>query len=342
MSSDLSTTSSLTNTTNQNMDFLCDELEQMALNAVIPSDDTPEILSQQLERFMQLFQYSRTEAKDTIHKQREDTLRPRVSDALWEEVRGTKEAQGYDREAYDHENFRLRTGIKASKPASDATSADSSYLVIFHGLVDLKGFQLAAALKVPLSQITVSEDEEGRGCCLVETLSKSTLEHRLAATFPDAKTTVIPFRGPAKKELSPWSLYPMLGVDTTMPQYRGLTAPPAQDQYPLWYFFYGTLADREKLASLFRLPVTEISSLVPAKITGGMIKTWGNRYKALVDGSAHAEVEGWAYLVADVEQEDALRAYETDRYQVVRCTINMDETSVQGCSFRFVDPTGLD
>jgi hypothetical protein len=37
------------------------------------------------------------------------------------------------------------------------------------------------------------------------------------------------------------------------------------------------------------------------------------------------------------EYEDALRGYETDNYEVVRCTISIEGGKmVKGCTFRFV------
>lgn len=43
------------------------------------------------------------------------------------------------------------------------------------------------------------------------------------------------------------------------------------------------------------------------------------------------------------EQEDALRAYETEKYEVVRCRIEMEGGEVvMGCTFRFADPFLLD
>lgn len=79
--------------------------------------------------------------------------------------------------------------------------------------------------------------------------------------------------------------------------------------------------------------------LHPATITQGIVRHWSGKYKALVDGSAAAEVEGWAYLVTSKDHEDQLRYYETDRYEVVRCDtrFNQDkEEHVKGLTFRFV------
>lgn len=59
----------------------------------------------------------------------------------------------------------------------------------------------------------------------------------------------------------------------------------------------------------------------------------------LVDCSG-GRIEGWAYEVMSEEQEDALRVYETSRYEVIRVEIRMENGGqgrvVRGCSFRFV------
>ena len=66
---------------------------------------------------------------------------------------------------------------------------------------------------------------------------------------------------------------------------------------------------------------------------------WAGKYKALVDGPANAYVDGSAYYVRTMEHEDALRSYETDNYEVVRCTISFKDEEVQGCTFPFVGTT---
>jgi hypothetical protein len=77
----------------------------------------------------------------------------------------------------------------------------------------------------------------------------------LAAQYP----SILPVFAPidkARKDFSPFSAYPTLGLDTTLPQYKphsnsGDVVSPEQNEYPVWYFFYGTLADSEFLAQLF-------------------------------------------------------------------------------------------
>jgi hypothetical protein len=145
----------------------------------------------------------------------------------------------------------------------------------------------------------------------------------------------------AEKCLSSCSLAPTLGsdIEPTLPQFRADTATqtfyPTQDQYPVLYFFYGTLADPEFLARKLDLPDCPI--LEPATISGGTLRIWGGKYKALVDGPTTATVSGWAYEVACKDHEDQLRFYETDQYEVVRCDIRMQSTgeTVKGLTFRF-------
>jgi hypothetical protein len=46
-------------------------------------------------------------------------------------------------------------------------------------------------------------------------------------------------------------------------------------------------------------------------------------------------------LVESKAHEDALRTYETDKYEVVPCEILMREERVMGCTFRFVGTDAL-
>ncbi|TVY65702.1 hypothetical protein LSUE1_G006368, partial [Lachnellula suecica] len=146
----------------------------------------------------------------------------------------------------------------------------------------------------------------------------------------------------AYKELCPESLYPTLGIDTTLPQYRPQQPCPSRpasyghtnDEYPVWYFFYGTLASIPKLRSLLSIPEDEVPELRDASVRGGKMKTWGQgKYNALVDGLVTSRIKGSAYLVMSEEHEDALREYETDEYEVVRCAIEMHGDVVDGYPF---------
>ena len=142
----------------------------------------------------------------------------------------------------------------------------------------------------------------------------------------------------AEKALSRDSAAPCLGYDATLPHHRLTELAhdflPAQNQYPVWYFFYGTLADPEVLVE--KLELCARPSLRPATVDGANIRTWGGKYKALVDGDSI--VAGWAYKITSAGHEEALRYYETSQYEVVRCVILINDTDERdwGLTFRFV------
>ena len=146
----------------------------------------------------------------------------------------------------------------------------------------------------------------------------------------------------AAKELSAHSRHPTLGVpDANLPQFRldnNHAALPAQDEYPVMYFFYGTLCEPEVLISLLRLDEPPV--FYAANVTGGRLtKTPGGRYNALVHGRSDETVQGSAYMVKSRTEEDTLRDYETEMYEVVRCLINFEKKgqmkTVPGLTFLY-------
>ncbi|KAE8315509.1 hypothetical protein BDV41DRAFT_574884 [Aspergillus transmontanensis] len=148
----------------------------------------------------------------------------------------------------------------------------------------------------------------------------------------------------ADKHLSNYSMSPYLGadIDPTLPHHRAQSMDqiflPAQNQYPVWYFFYGTLTDPEILARKLSLPGLPV--LRRAMVKGGRIIMWGGKYNALIDGPSSSIVDGgWAYEVRSEEEEEQLRYYETDQYEVVRCEIHIVDSGdiVKGLTFRFID-----
>lgn len=65
---------------------------------------------------------------------------------------------------------------------------------------------------------------------------------------------------------------------------------------------------------------------------------WRGKYKALVDGGEGDVVEGVAFEVEGGEEEEALRFFETEMYEVVRCGIRMGGGGgkvLGGLTFRF-------
>jgi hypothetical protein len=203
---------------------------------------------------------------------------------------------------------------------------------------------------VPETYDGSSDVESGTGSsifCKIDGRTKAAIENWLLNQRSSFRPLLVPV-GTAYKELDPNSLYPTLGKDTTLPQFRPedshllTTIPsygPAQEEYPVWYFFYGTLASVPKLCSVFSLTdQDEVPVLRKAIVRGGRMKTWGmGKYNALVDGEERDCVEGWAYLVVSREHEDSLRKYETEGYEVVRCEIEFEGGErVRGCTFRFI------
>ncbi|KAF2796738.1 hypothetical protein K505DRAFT_225691, partial [Melanomma pulvis-pyrius CBS 109.77] len=213
----------------------------------------------------------------------------------------------------------------------------STYLLKLEGAYDtLPNLRKTAGLMKISGKLrtAVDENNETSTFLTIDDRTKTALQHRPA--FEHATFIHLAIAG---KDLSPDSLYPMLGVDTTLPQFRPSShedrrAVPAQDQYPVWYFFYGTLGEPECLARLLNLDHTGLD-LRAARVKSARLGTWAGKYRALVDGSEKEEVEGWAYQVRCEEHEEALRVYETHKYMVVRCGILMGGEEVPGLTFRF-------
>jgi hypothetical protein len=202
---------------------------------------------------------------------------------------------------------------------------------------------LAAAAILPTQpQIHQGQGEDGEALfCQVSDLDIPKIKVWLEKAYPAVSPVFIPINK-AHKALSPFSAYPTLGYDTTLPHHRpqntGFEYVPTQNQFPVWYFFYGTLTDEAVLSKLFGRPSGESHMLYEAVIHSGKLRKWGAKYKALVDCPGSC-VHGWAYEVVSPEQEDALRVYETAKYEVVRVEIlyrsERGGKAVWGCTFRF-------
>jgi hypothetical protein len=235
------------------------------------------------------------------------------------------------------------TQQKALSPAQ----ARSLYLLKLDGPISTTAQVLIAANLPNIPESHYGSRDEGISVfCKVDGQIKMAIENWLSTQKePIFRPLFVPI-GRAYKELSSHSLYPTLGKHTTLPQFRPQdlhllnTAPyfgRTQDQYPVWYFFYGTLASVPKLCSLLSLSEDEIPIFHKASVMRGKMETWGEgKYKVLVDGPETSRTKGSAYQVTSEEHEDALRKYETEAYEVVRCVIEMNDTTVEGCTFRFV------
>ena len=193
-----------------------------------------------------------------------------------------------------------------------------------------------------LPEVLNGVGEEGDAkFCVVDSAAKCAIEGWLSREQISYRPIFIRL-SKARKDFSYTSAYPTLEVDTTLPHHRlhgGVVFRPAQNEYPVWYFFYGTLGDPRVLSRV--LDLAEEPALELASTVGGAVKTWAGKYRALVDGSDTARVKGWAYRVETEGIEDALRFYETEKYEVVRCIIEMNGGEIKGCTFRFIHESQL-
>ncbi|KAH6883108.1 hypothetical protein BKA58DRAFT_374473 [Alternaria rosae] len=262
----------------------------------------------------------------------------------------TGDAAPFDHTATPKLSSELKDLIRATKcqTTADGTlkrkSGNMDYL--FKITEPITPTFLAAAAILPTQpQIYQGQGEDGDAqFCQIRDIDIPQIKHWLATTCPTISPTFIPINK-ARKTLSPHSAYPTLGYDTTLPHRRpqdmtmtGSANLPAQNQLPVWYFFYGTLADSSHLAHLFGSPPGQQHTLLQAMIHSGKIRKWGGKYKALIDNPGTC-VEGCAYEVVSQEQEDALRVYETAKYEVVRveimCRMDFRARFVKGLTFRF-------
>lgn len=262
-------------------------------------------------------------------------------------IRNEKEAEGYDKEAYEYA-CGLATSLKPTyqnTTRSNSNANSSTYLFKLEGpFGDVEKVNSAAGLsKAPPILSGADDDSDSATFCKVDARAKDKILSYLIQLGSSFQPTFVRY-SKAQKDLSNFSAYPTLGRDATMPQHRSSGADdpkllPGQDKYPVWYFFYGTLADPAVLERLLGYE----PSYRQASVTGGALKTWGGKYNALIDAPGMGnKVHGSAFLVQSEEEEDCLCLYETDKYEVVRCLIEMGNGAnvERGLTFRFIGECG--
>ncbi|KAK3379301.1 hypothetical protein B0T24DRAFT_716899 [Lasiosphaeria ovina] len=340
-----------------------DELESMAQAASFQPSPEDEPDHDTVKRWQALFGYTYAEAAKEIRDKRRDLGRPTLSEASWEILPADKKVEGFDKEAYEHACWLAKSSVRhgvATRPqsAKNTTSLGrQTYLFKLQGpLASPETLQAALGLDATPAVLGESNDSgEPAAFCKVSAAEKQAILCLLSDKDPFFQPTFVRC-SVADKVLSAFSAHPTLGIDATLPQHRTRSPPdpalrPAQDEYPVWYFFYGTLADPNVLRRLLELD--REPTYRPAKIHGGVLEAWAGKYKALVDapptmGSEKFVVEGSAFLVQNRGQEEALCRYETDQYEVVRCEIEMEraeeeeeeEETIRGLTFRFVGEVG--
>lgn len=194
---------------------------------------------------------------------------------------------------------------------------------------------LANALGLPrVPQLQKATTEHGDAdFCQLSRSCIATLDLWVTKHLPSRKFTKIQI-GLAHRDVR--SL-PFLGRDITLPHHR----PQQRENFPnpglerpIHYFFYGTLADPARLERLLDIPAQNLPPLEPAILLDGSVRTWAGKYKALVDKPG-ARVNGFAFLINSLEQEDALRIYEGNSYEVVEARFTVNGRELIGRTFRF-------
>ncbi|RVX70353.1 hypothetical protein B0A52_05852 [Exophiala mesophila] len=308
------------------MDFL-GELENMAANIT----EADSISNADINMWQNLFDLTYSEAFSALEEYRNDYSRTRIPDELWEAIKAEKLAEGYSREAYEYSLTQCRQG-----GASVGYDDTGLYIVQLAGPISTPVIIRSAASLSQTPVLVEGLGEDGQAqFCEIDGTSKARLLAWIAKNHPGFKPTIVRI-SKAKKELCAENQAPMLGKDCTMPQHRPDNAEfepvPAPNQYPVWYFFYGTLADPIVLTR--HLGLDKAPDYIKAHVTDGKVQFWGGKYKALVDAPGES-VQGCAFLVKTQIEEDALRFYETDKYEVVRCQILTQSGAMHGLTFRF-------
>ncbi|KAK6008468.1 hypothetical protein QM012_000371 [Aureobasidium pullulans] len=257
------------------MDSLMEELERLGANAINSFEDEPSEVD--IKRWQSLFPMTHEDAQHSLKTYREDLDRRRISDELWLDMKTSKEAQGFDREAYEYDLFcRSKMNSTATSTGSILVSSSSNSL---HGLLldgplqtpedvrDIAGFAA-----VPTVIKAESEDKSTSFCYIT-----AEEEHRIRQGLKNRGISFEPYFitiNIAAKDLSALS---KLGMnDPTLPQYRLNSITDLQHGCPVLYFFYGTLAQPEILERVLELEdELDPSSLQPAYVLGGMITTLG-------------------------------------------------------------------
>ncbi|KAL8770300.1 MAG: hypothetical protein Q9209_003936 [Squamulea sp. 1 TL-2023] len=321
------------------MDLLQLQCLEELVNDCTRSDQEP--TDEDLARWQALFGYSACDAHDIITKLRADInhRHRRLSDEQWSLIKVEKEAEGYDRESYEHQ---LQLWVKPNRPI-DSQRFSGTFIFRLEGpFQDIHALRSAVGIS---AEPRKGHGEEGDAeFAVINGDGKRAIEAWLEKSSTAWRPTLVRL-SKAPKDLSDTSMYPTLGLDSTLPHHRANSIDqgfvPTQNELPVWYFFYGTLMDPETLQKCIGL--TDLPTMVPASIKGGALRGWKRKYKGLVDGPADAQVDGYAYRIETVDQEDFLRFRETTNYEVVRCRIMLNgREGTLGLTFRFADPSQLD
>lgn len=331
------------------MDFL-EELENAVCHFDL-QDNEKHCIDDEVVRWKSLFKFTTEQAQQELDAFRTGTSSiVNVPNELWDIVRDQALAEGHSRESYAYS----LTKIRPSAAPQHQRMRNTNPLAV-HGRYAIQlqpdsPIDSAATIQKILNLSCIpktyeAEDEDGQEAhfCILPALRKLELCTWLAQHQPNYHLVSARI-SKAEKCLDNASIRPWLGIDTTLPQHRPSTTAvvnilPRQNEYPVWYFFYGRLADAETLKGVLELEAEPVYRKV--MVRGGKMCRWGGKYNALVNGES--AVLGQAFLVSSEEDEDRLRFFETDMYEVVRCGIRFYDggEEVTGLCFRFCGPDAV-
>lgn len=108
-------------------------------------------------------------------------------------------------------------------------------------------------------------------------------------------------------------------------------------QYPVYYFFYGSMTDPATLKRILNLD--EAPKLHEAYIVGYTVAR-KNNLPALIDGPRAEEVKGYAYFVGSEAEGAKLRECHSKQYKVAPCLVHFRDgnkvTRIPGNVFKHV------
>lgn len=328
------------------MEFLsaCEDLAANITAFDAANSYNSHISEEDILRWQNLFTLSREEATSAIKEWRSCLNPNSFSDEAWATIQEPKSQEGHTKESYEW-SISQQASAKPLQTQNNNLSIDSHNKMTLLKL-DKATFSTASQIqaladldRVPLTLSGTDDDNKPVRFCLLDSRENALVTRALSSLTLLEEPTRIPV-SIAEKNLSRHSVHPFLGIDTTLPHYRPtqeeyVRCLPSQDQFPVWYFFYGTLGEPFMLDRVLGYE-QEIDCLKKASVRGGRLSTWGGKYKAMVDEPG-GQVDGWAYLVKTEEDEQALRVYETANYEVVRCLIKIENgQEVRGLTFRYI------
>ncbi|KAL8685308.1 MAG: hypothetical protein Q9218_007848, partial [Villophora microphyllina] len=205
---------------------ISEALEDLAINANDIYDPNFRPSETDIERWQTLFGYSSDEATERIKTQKANGSHVGLTNSQWDMIKSDKEAQGFDRDSYEHWIEKQRQAATHHKesfpgPPSDPRAGNTIYLIKLDGILDSaqKIQEIASLQRLPRLHEGTSENNERAVFCRIDGETLHVIKSYLRQHDPAFQPTVARLTI-ARKELSSDSIYPTLGQDTTLPHLR--------------------------------------------------------------------------------------------------------------------------